>query len=69
MKNFILVRDALTQELIAIRKEMICSVEQSTKSNKPVRKITYIDNRTPEYVSDTMISILDELEDESKGEG
>lgn len=69
MKNFILVRDALTQNLMIIRKEMICSVEESIKNKEPVRKITYIDNRPPEYVTDTLISIMKELEKEAFGEG
>lgn len=68
MKNFILVRDALTQTLMIIRKDMICSVEESTKNNEPVRKITYIDNRPPEYVTDKLINIMDELEKDAFGE-
>lgn len=63
-----MVRDALTSKLMIIRKSMICSVEESTKNNDPVRKITYTDNRPPEYVNDTLISIMKELEEEAFGE-
>lgn len=61
MKEFIIVRDALTNELMIIRKSMICSVENCLRDKKSVRQINYIDCRTPEYVSDSLIDIMNEL--------
>lgn len=64
MKEFILVRDALTDTLMIIRKSMICSVEEAIKDNKSVRRIYYTDDRTCEYVNDSLISICESLEKE-----
>lgn len=64
MKEFILVRDALTDTLMIIRKSMICSVEEAMKDNKSVRRIYYTDDRTCEYVNDSLISIWESLEKE-----
>lgn len=64
MKEFILVREALTDKLMIIRKSMICSVEETTKDYKSVRRICYVDDRVPEYVQDTLIDILNNLEKE-----
>ena len=61
MKEFIMVRDALTNELMIIRKSMICSVENCLRDKKSVRRINYIDCRTPEYVSDSLLDIMNEL--------
>lgn len=64
MKEFILVSDALTDTLMIIRKSMICSVEEAIKDNKSVRRIYYTDDRTCEYVNDSLISIWEGLEKE-----
>lgn len=64
MKEFILVSDALTDTLMIIRKSMICSVEEAIKDNKSVRRIYYTDDRTCEYVNDSLISIWESLEKE-----
>ena len=64
MKEFILVSDALTDTLMIIRKSMICSVEEAVKDNKSVRRIYYTDDRTCEYVNDSLISIWESLEKE-----
>lgn len=63
MRDFILVRDALTDKLMIIRKSMICSVEECLRDNKLVRRISYVDCRTPEYVSDSLINIMHALEE------
>lgn len=62
MEEFILVRDALTDKLMIIRKSMICSVEEVTRDNKSVRQVSYTDNRLPEYVTDKLIDIFNMLE-------
>lgn len=64
MKEFILVKEALTDKLMIIRKSMICSVEETTKDSKSVRRICYVDGRTPEYVQDKLINIIDSLEND-----
>lgn len=64
MKEFILVRDALTDKLMIIRTSMICSVEEAVKDNNSVRRIYYTDNRTCEYVKDSLISIWENIEKE-----
>ena len=62
MKDFIFVKDALTNKPMIIRKSMICSVEERTKDGTQVSQINYIDNRPPEYVLDSLNNILNALE-------
>ena len=62
MKEFIIVRDALTDNLMIIRKSMIGIVEEDSKDKKSVRKITYTDRRDEDYVTDSLIDIIRELE-------
>lgn len=63
MKEFILVRDANSSDLMLIRKSMICSVESVSKNGKMLRKISYTDCRPEEYVTDTFMDIIKELEE------
>ena len=62
MKEFIIVRDALTDNLMIIRKSMIGIVEEHNKNSKSVRKITYTDRRDEDYVTDSLIDIIRGLE-------
>ena len=61
MREFILVRDSLTSNLMLIRKSMICTVEEVFKDQKGVREITYVDLRPSDYVVDSMTDILKQL--------
>ena len=63
MTDFIIVKDALTKELMIIRKSMICTVEHAIKDGEKVRRITYTDNRPDEFVTDSLSYIINELKD------
>ena len=61
MSDYILVKDALINKLMIIKKSMICTVEEATHQGKAVRKITYVDNRPEEFVSDTLLEVAVKL--------
>ena len=61
MSDYILVKDALINKLMIIKKSMICTVEEATYQGKTVRKITYVDDRQDEFVSDTLLEIAQRL--------
>lgn len=61
MKNYILVRDAITDGLIVIKKDMICTVEACRKYDQDVSLITFTDCRREKYVKNDLLSILQDL--------
>ena len=61
--EFILLRDALTDNLMIIRKSMISSVEETTHDNKSVRKVCYTDGKTCEYVQNSLMDIFNALKE------
>ena len=63
MNEFILLKSALTNKFMIIRKSMICSVEEIVKDNQCVRVVFYTDCRPEEYVSDTLSDIIAALKD------
>ena len=68
MKDFILVREDLTDKLMIIRKSSILMVEEYTIKNRSCRKVTFTDRTDTKYVQDPLVNILKELESDNTEE-
>ena len=65
MKDFMLLRDALTDDLMLVRKSMIFKVEECHEKKKQCRRIIYVDRCEDDFVTEALIDILNELEKDS----
>ena len=61
MKEFIIVHDALTGKFMLIRTSMICTIEDTYRNEMSVRRLTYVDGRPEEYISDTLVELMSDL--------
>lgn len=65
MMQFIKLTDALTNKQILIKTSLIATVEecyrQCASNSTSVRRLTFVDNRIDQYVTESMAQIADYL--------